>query len=309
MIRKQKRFAGPMLLGAVCLFSLVSACSSSDDSESSKAIDDLLLEIEELTEQLELETQSESASELSTTTVPPTTTVPVATTVPPAPPTTTVPPTTTTVTPLENTPDCEINIMPGTVPSLCGFHIGDSYQDTLLGLIEILGTPSQVGWFGSTCRGGYGPETLETSVTWGNLRVSYLQKPDPDFDFSWTVYQEPYMANWTINFMNLPSWMEEKLITPDMVPLPGGADIEGPIEPLAEAFSFDLADGTEAPYMSGELPEDEYWINMMEYLEEEDYPEGFDGPEFGIQTGFILHQHAHFDEVTRTIGAPSIPYC
>ena len=48
MIRKQKRFAGPMLLGAICLFSLVSACSSSDDSESSKAIDDLLLEIEEL---------------------------------------------------------------------------------------------------------------------------------------------------------------------------------------------------------------------------------------------------------------------
>jgi len=309
MFTFKESFSIRVFIAAACLASLTAACSSSSSSEDFEIVEALSQQVEELQQQLELAAESPVESTMSTTTAPATTTTTPATTTtaPPATTTTTAPPTTTTAAPVESILGCEINIMPGTVPSLCGFHRGDSYQDSLLGLIEILGAPSQIGWFSPTCRGGYEPETLEGSVRWGNLRVSYLQEPDLDFD--WTVYQEPYLANWTINFMSLPSWMEEKLITPDMISLPGGADVEGSIESLAEAFSFDLADANEAPYQTGELDAEEYWIDVGEYLEEEDYPEGFDGPQFGIQTGFVLHQHAHYGDVTRAIGVPWLPYC
>ena len=301
-----KKFSISALLGLTCLLSLVAACSSSSNSEDLEAVEALSQQVEELQQQLELAAESPSEPTISTTTVPAATTTaaPAATTTAvPAPTTTVAPAPTTTVAAVQNVPDCEVNLTPGTVPSLCGFHVGDDYEEVFVGLLEIFGPPTSIGWWAPTCRGGYWSDTLEGSVWWGNLRVSFIQETDPDYDF--TVYEFPYLTDWTIRFLN----EEEIVITPEMLSLPGDADIEGSIEAIAEAFSIDLEDAEVAPYQTGELDSGEYWIDMMEYLEEEDYPEGFDGPEFGMNTGFVLHQHSHFGYVNRSIGVPSVPYC
>ena len=199
--------------------------------------------------------------------------------------------------------------MPGTIPSLCGVHLGDEGTSAFLTLMEKLGLPTDIGWSSPTCRGGLSPDTLEQSIYWDNLRVSFLQEPDPDFDFSFMVYSAPYVADWIIDYHEGFDDWPEIFITPDMVSLPGGVQMGDSIQSIGEAFNIDIeVDGKEGIFDT--LPEAAYLLYMNELLEPEDYPEGFEGSDWGETTGFMFdHSETPEGQVSQSISVPRVPYC
>ena len=139
-----------------------------------------------------------------------------------------------------------------------------------------------------TCRGGLGTDTLEQSVYWHNLRVSFLQEPDYEDDWSWDSYEAPYVADWIIDYHEGFDDWPELFITPDMVPLPGGVQMGDSIQSIGEAFNIDIeVDGKEGIFDT--LPEAAYLLYM-------------DGVMFD-------HSETPEGQVSQSISVPDVPYC
>lgn len=254
-----------MIFLAICSVGLFAGCSSEKSQDNSSALQALEQQVEELEKQLEVWSMKDTQS-----------------------PATTEAPATTTTIPPEETLDCEINVMPGTIPSLCGVQLGDEATSAFITLMEKLGLPTDIGWSSPTCRGGFSPDTLEQSIYWDNLRVSFLQEPDPDFDFSFVVYSSPYVANWIIDYHEGFDDWPEIFITPDMVPLPGGVQMGDSIQSIGEAFNIDIeVDGKEGIFDT--LPEAAYLLYMNGFMfDHSETPEG---------------------QVSQSISVPDVPYC